>query len=194
MAREEDVLGEGGLNEVGLKALWQTQEEEGPVMAIEDIRRHADTFGAQVRRRNLTEYVAGAVVIVLFGGFAVVAKDAMLRASGVAIVLGCALVMWLMWRRASAGAAPADAAAADLMAFHKGELARQRDMLAWVPVWYLGPLVPGMALFYWGIARLGPVKASLWIAMAVSVAVFAGVAALNLWAARGIQRQIDELG
>lgn len=184
MASEDDVL----------KMLWQAQEEEAPPMAIEEIRRRSDRLGSLISRRNWTEYVAGFVVMLAFGGFALIAPNAVLKLGAVLTVLGTALVLWLMWRRGSAGKTPADAAAADLLDFHRRELARQRDLLAWAWLWYLGPLVPGMVLFFWGSAIGRPVTPALWASMALGIVMFVAIAVANLWAARRIQKEIDGLG
>ena len=46
---------------------------------------------------------------------------------------------------------PADAPAGECLAVHRRQLTRQRDMLRRVGPWQIGPIVPGLALFYAGL-------------------------------------------
>jgi hypothetical protein len=84
------------------------------------------------------------------------------------------------------------------IASHRRQLERQRDLLAGIWRWYLGPLVPGLVLFAVSLpfeqSRSGP---RAWIGTAVvlsiGAAVFVGIARLNRMAARQLQRKIDAL-
>ena len=80
---------------------------------------------------------------------------------------------------------------------YREELRRQQSALRTVWLWYLGPLVPGLVLFTIGMGRLiehAPgSRRPMWPFVVVMVAVFAAVWLLNLWGARRLQHQIDEL-
>ena len=82
--------------------------------------------------------------------------------------------------------------------YYRRELLRQRDALGTIWKWYLGPMVPGLAIFLVGASLQTPPGAhkQLWISItvALSIVVFGGVGALNAWGARRLQRRIDELG
>ena len=77
--------------------------------------------------------------------------------------------------------------------FQCTELARQRDALRSVWLWYLGPLLPGLVVFMWG--RQGgsahhPVEL---LVDGLMLAVFVAIAWLNRRSAAKLQRQIDAL-
>ncbi len=81
-----------------------------------------------------------------------------------------------------------------------GELDHQRDALRCVWSWYLGPMIPGLAVLVIGgeLARKPPgLPQHHWIAFGVSVTiislVFAGAGKLNQRAARRLQKRIEEL-
>jgi hypothetical protein len=77
-------------------------------------------------------------------------------------------------------------------------LERQRDLLRTVWSWYLGPLIPGLAVLITAYALANPAHwkyQGLFIAgYVLFVAAFVvGIAKLNAGAARKLQKQIDEL-
>ena len=91
---------------------------------------------------------------------------------------------------------PADMALTSCLAFHRGELERQRDLLRGVWKWYLLPLVPGMILFCLGPVMARPEKASLAVAVSIAagnLAFFVFIGELNRRAANKIQGRIDAL-
>lgn len=112
--------------------------------------------------------------------------------------LGAAFIAYQLRRRAAASAPPAAELASTLLAFHRKELERQRDALRSVPIWYLGPLVPGLGLFFTGGAMLQAERganAVLWAGFCFGfwALVFGLIAWLNLVAARELDRQVKEL-
>jgi hypothetical protein len=134
-----------------LKALWRDQPlEETPPMTLEFI--HARAFQSRVRRRNVIEYAASAVVLVTFGAYTVVLSDTVLRIASGLIIAGVLIVVWQLYRRASARPAPH----ADALSFHRAELVRQRDALRSAWLWYLMPFAPGLGLFMVGFALIRP--------------------------------------
>jgi membrane protein implicated in regulation of membrane protease activity len=93
---------------------------------------------------------------------------------------------------------PKDAGLTTCIEFQRRELERQRDLLSNVWSWYLGPLIPGMAVLITAYALANPAHwkyQGVFIAAYVLfvAAVFAGIGKLNGKAARKLQRQIDEL-
>jgi len=106
------------------------------------------------------------------------------------------IVVWIHFR-ASANPIPSQVSFMDYISRYREEVGRQQTALRTVWLWYLGPLVPGLALFTIGMSRLlehAPgSRRPMWPFLVVMVAVFVGVWLLNLWGARRLQRQIDEL-
>jgi hypothetical protein len=71
-------------------------------------------------------------------------------------------------------------------------------MLTGLWSWYLGPLVPGLVLMIVAMGRANPGHLRhIWpvtgVYLAVILLVFLAIDRLNKRAARGLQRQIDEL-
>lgn len=173
-----------------LKALWRDQPlEETPPMTLEFI--HARAFQSRVRRRNVIEYVACAVVVAVFGAYVAVLPYTVLRIASGLTVAAALLVAWQLWRRAAARPPPH----ADALSFHRAELVRQRDALRSAWLWYLAPFMPGLGLFMVGFAQIVP-KGAL-ANLLVLPASTAAYVALWIWNnARGrkrLQGEIDDL-
>jgi len=124
-----------------LKDLWRDQPTETPPMTLAQI--HARGFQDRVRRRNVIEYVACAIVAAVFGFYVVWLPDPFLKLSCGLIALGAAFVGWQLHRRASARPTPS----ANALDFHRAELVRQHAALGSAWAWYLAPFAPGLAIF-----------------------------------------------
>ena len=166
-------------------------------MTLEDIRRRARTFQTKIRRRNAREYAFAAAGTILYGIF-------LWYLPGLLTKVGCALTLiaiyYVVYRINRDGAArdfAADAAAGDCLAFHRRELARQRDLLSRVGRWQLGPMVPGLALFFAGlwVENVRDLKDAVIMTIAgiLMAAVLAVVYWLNVRAASRLQRDLDLL-
>jgi hypothetical protein len=122
-----------------------------------------------------------------------------MRAGNILMIGGLLYMAYQLHRRAAASDSPADLGWNTCLAFHRAELERQRDALASVWRWYLGPLMPGLAVLM-GAGCIAGFRHSALAGMLSLMVV--GVVALALrWmgrvnrkAAAGIQRQIDALG
>lgn len=176
-----------------IKALWREQTTESHPMTLERI--HARGFQSRIRRRNLVEYVASAIVVAAFSGYVVFLPSPILKLASAMTVVGCLVVVWQLHRRGSARALPPGASGQSSLAFHRAELVRQRDALRTVWLWYLAPFAPGMVLFNVGLLlrQPGPPLAQRLVLPAMMLAVFVGIWLLNLKGARRLQREIDDL-
>lgn len=180
------------LNPDDPRKLWQSQDAEDVTITLEEIRKRAARFEKRIQRRNVREYAAGAVVIVWSLVVCWIRHLHGWRLAPYALLLaGTIYIMFQLRRRASIRAVPADADTKTLIEFHRRELERQRDALRTVWRWYLLPWVPFFAAsaVQAGIDR--GITAGLVLAM-LSVAVVAGVWALNQWAARRLECKIQE--
>lgn len=165
-------------------------------MSVADIRERASTLQSTVKWRNFREYAVGALLIVVFSAAAYFAQTPL---SGFACALTAAGVAFVMWRMHVLGRAASDselaAAGHNWAAFYRQQLVRQRDALHGIWSWYLGPLVPGMVVYWISIG----VKGGMWSwliaagGLALTSAVFAWVAEANKRAAAALQAQIDVL-
>ncbi len=177
--------------------VWSAQETEGFAMPIEEIRARSTKLQSKVRHRNAWEYAAALVVVAAFGCYAWFLPGLLLKTGSVLVILGTMVVVWQLHWRASAETPPLGDSVMEHLAFQRRELARQRDALRSVALWYLGPFVPGFTLFLLGLYQRVPpnhaVPAALHATIGLSVAVFVGVWVLNRWGAARIQKQIDAL-
>ncbi|MGB7761518.1 MAG: hypothetical protein WBL61_16930 [Bryobacteraceae bacterium] len=182
-----------------LRKAWQNQPVEKIAMSLEEIRRRAGKFQRRIRWRNAREYVAFAIVVVVFGYYCKLFPSPVMRAGSVMIIAGALYAAYQLHRRASSETAPAAGAFEHCLGFHRRGLERQRDALRSIWSWYLGPLIPGLAVFIAGTAitaPIGPIRYRVLMA-AVSFAVvgvaFWLVAQLNRRGARKLEAQIDRL-
>jgi len=166
--------------------------------------KRASKFARMVSIRNGIEYAAGALVFVLFSGAAILAvmrSEFMIALSMAMVVAGIVVVVWNLKRRASnLVQKPEDACLVHL----KRQYQHQYKALRSVPMWYVGPFVPGLALFYGAItynaAQVIGVEAALrGLAQygGITVGLFAIIILANIVAARSLKRQIaifDALG
>jgi hypothetical protein len=181
-----------------MKELWQSQQTEGFRMSIEKIRASSRKFQRKIQWRNGGEYAAALVVIVLFGFQFAHTGDILARTGFAVIVASMIYVVWNLHSRGSAKAFPNDAGIASCLEFQRRELERQRDLVSSVWRWYLGPMIPGLAILIVAFGRANPQHLKypgvlVAIYAAVIGIVFWGIGKLNSAAAERLQKQIDEL-
>lgn len=181
-----------------LKQAWQAAPAAEPLPSIANLERRATRFERTIRLRNAIEYVAAALVVTLFGAFAIWMPLPVptMRVGAALIAIGGIVVAWQLHRRASL--ALPDMGLPVLLR-HRTELVRQRDALASVWLWYLLPLVPGLVLMLLGPAIDGGWDLLLRLrfadaaALALPPAFFVWVWWINRRAAAKLTRMIDEL-
>lgn len=131
------------------RALWQAQAAADTAPTLKEIHMQAEAFQKRIRRRNMIEYIAAAVVIAgftpgLFG------PSWLMKAGCLEIILAMVFITWQLHRRGSARKAPTDVPGAALLEFHRSELLRQRDAVRTAWLWNVTPLVPGLVLLMLG--------------------------------------------
>jgi hypothetical protein len=183
-----------------IKAIWGAQAVEPNLVTVEQIRANADKFQSAVRRRNRVEYAAGVFVVAGFGSYIWLFPTPLVQLGSLLIIAAAIFIMVWIHFRASANPIPSHISFIDYISRYREELRRQQSALRTVWLWYLAPFVPGFVLFTIGMGRLlehalGN-RRPLWpiaVVIVAIVGVFAGVWLLNLWGARRLQHQIDEL-
>jgi hypothetical protein len=180
-----------------VRVIWGAQTVEPNLVTVEQIRVNANKFQSAVQRRNRVEYAAAVLVVAGFGSYLWIFPTPLMRLGSLLIIAGTIfIVVWIHFR-ASTNPVPSQISFMDYISRYREELRRQQTALRTVWLWYLGPLVPGLALFTIGMSRLlehAPGSGHpMWPFLVVVVGVFVGVWLLNLWGARRLQRQIDEL-
>jgi hypothetical protein len=129
-----------------LPDLWQNQPVDPVRLVLADLREQARQFEKTIARRNLFEYLTALFVVAFFGWYALAAEGIAARLGAALIVLGTLAIAYRLHTRGRAQALPSDALASQTAAFYRQELERQRDLLRTFWRWYLGPLIPGLAL------------------------------------------------
>lgn len=183
-----------------IRDLWTNQPSESFTMSVEEIRSRATKLQSVVQRRNFREFAVGAVLIVLFSWSTYAAGTLLGKLGSAMIAAGVAFVLWRLYVVARAATKDEMAVTGSWASFYRQELVRQRDALQSIWWWYLGPLIPGMAL-HWLAAALKAIEseASFWawtttvLGIAFSVVVFALVGFANKRAAQGLQAEIEAL-
>ena len=178
----------------GLRGLWQAQAaRDGEPASVEALMRKESKLARAVRMRNLTEYVAAALVIAAFGGMAFALASWVMKTACVLVIVAAVFVVRRLHRDGTALPEPApEMPLAEQLAHYRAQLSRQRDLLRGVPRWYIAPFLPGLALFIVGRAmeqtRSAP---SGIVALSISVAIILGVLALIVLANRRAERQLE---
>ena len=183
-----------------LQTLWHAQAADTAFTQPEDLMERTSSFERQVRRRNRLEYFAGGFVIaltiplvVLFVGIGLMG----MAVSMALVAIGVLVVLWNLHRRASAEVRrPEEECRTHLLTQYR----RQADALRKVPLWYIGPLVPGVLGVYTTVGFMALGQADAWdiaenigVPLAATLAFFGFVIWLNLRAARKLAEQAEEL-
>ena len=181
-----------------LKELWQSQKTEGVRMTVAEVQASSGKFQRRIQGRNAREYVASAVMVVFFGFEFWRDGDLLVRIGFALLIAGLCYLAWQLHVRASWSPLPKDAGLSSYVEYKRRELERQRDALNSVWRWYLGPLVPGMAVLLLAFFRANPghLKHPAFIVVPEAIffaAVSFVIAKLNSNAARRLQKEIDEL-
>jgi len=175
--------------------LWQNQEADEMKISITELRAKAAKFQNRIQRRNLREQLACLFVIIAFGWMFFKSPAAVPRIGFGLIVVGAIYVAWHLWAKGTPNALPSDIGSANCVEFYRRELEKQRDLLQDIWKWYLGPLIPGMAiLVIGGILDAPPERRWFPSGYAVfCIALFWGIGQFNFRAARRLTQQMEEL-
>jgi hypothetical protein len=175
-----------------LKDLWKQQAVDTPTFTPESLQARANAFYRTIRRRNVREHAAGAVVVAANTFYWWLFEDLLTRIACLLIIAGTLFVTVQLHRRACARRPSPEQLAAPVSTYHRAELVRQRDALRSVFFWYLLPMFPGIELFF--LARQLQMNASMNLSVYLLYPALAAVIVwLNRYAAGKLQQQIDEL-
>lgn len=175
-----------------LQTLWQTAEADSPLPAAEAIQARANALRSRLLRRNLTEYLAAGLVVCVFAAYAVMFPPLLCKLGAVLVCLASLLVSGILaWR----GHPRQTDMGEDCLAFYVAELRRQSRLLRWVWLWYIAPFLPGLALFFIGLAQGLPPSYRIVIGPSIVVVavIFTGIIWLNRHIARGLERTLQSL-
>jgi len=176
--------------------LWQDQPVEGITMSAEIIRKRAAKFERKILWRNIREYVASLIAVVLLAYSLVTAHDPFFQITFGLFIAGLAWVVLQLHRKGSVKGTPVGVDTLTSLRFYRAELERQRKLVGSVWSWYLAPLVPGFLVYTVGYAIRNP-RPAAWAGLALMDGIVAGlfyvIWKMNTRAARCLQRMIDEL-
>jgi hypothetical protein len=177
-----------------LKRLWRSQAEDIPSLSLDRVRRRARALERRVHLRNIGEYAAGVVALILVMPAFWSAPNRVLTAGGAVLLAGMTFVVYRLHTAGAARTLPSGLGVSACAAFYRDELERQRALLENVWTWYLLPFWPGMALILIGgiIERPDRWPFALGLA-AVGVLMAFQIAWTNARSARTIQQVIDGL-
>ena len=175
-----------------LKALWQSQPAISNSYSFEQLQRDALGFRRKIVRRNIQESIAAVMVALIFGFYAWELSVLTMRIGSGLVVLGSFIILYQLQQRASMRELPPESLALPYITYFREELVRQRDALRTVWLWYVGPVVPGIGVFIWGMAEPNPADFP-WQITSVFIVPFIVVIAMNFFAAHRIQRKIGQL-
>jgi len=174
-----------------IRNVWQNQPVENIPMPLEEIRQKARQFEKRINRRNLREYIGAVFVVAAFTFYIFKFPSLTIRAGSALIIAGTLCIVVQIYKRASPVTLPVDLALTASLEFHRRELVRQRDLLRSVWRWYIGPIVPGLVVFYAGIK---PQRGAGWVFNVLGfLVVFGLIIWVNHHAAVGLDRKIAEL-
>ena len=177
----------------GVDRLRPAPVSGGVSMTHKEIRRKAQEFETKIKRRNRGEYIAVAVLVAIFGWQLASSANLIANIGGALIIAGALYVAHHLRKQGSAKTLPADAAFVNSVAFYRTELERQRDLLRRVWLWYLGPLIPGGVVMYWGLGAADRYSVQSLVGGTVVMLFLLLIGKLNKMAAGQLQHEIDEL-
>ena len=178
-----------------LKTVWQGQHPEAIQMSIDEIRTKARNFEHKIRRRNLREYVAAAVVAAAFAWFAWHSPWPIIRMGHLTMAVGALFFAYQLHRRGSSRTEPREMGSMGCLNFYLGQLERERTLLDESWKWMIW-LIPGMIVLMAGaIANQAVHKAAPFLAI---TCLWIGIwlwmmLKRNKRKARALQQEIDEL-
>lgn len=177
--------------------VWQNQPVGSHPLSLDEIRSKSLKFQRSIRWRNLREYLASMAVVMYFGYVFWVRDDPLMRLGTAATVAGALYVVYQLHKRGSSRNLPEEPGLSTCLEFHRIELVRQRELLRDVWRWYLLPFFPGFGLIILSVAlRVSSIPGGgelLFLVVSGVLLVSFLIAKLNQWAARRLQREIDEL-
>jgi len=108
-----------------LQSLWQDQPAQATAMSHDELRQRSQWLTRRVSRRNLREYVAGAMALVVCGYLAWKVPLPLMRVGFVTSVPALVFIIYHLHRYGSARAMPTDMGLTSCLQFYRGELERQ---------------------------------------------------------------------
>ena len=184
------------MSELDLKALWNAQEPgEELSVDIDVIQARAAEFESKVRRRNILEWMASALLVLWVGYDALGTTDTLQLVGQIIIIfaaIGVSAYLYLRGRVTMEIDPTCDTRS--YVEAVASSLDAQAKLLDRVPIWYLAPFAIGLAVQFVGyMPPDGAPTATWWVVVSSVGTVFLVIAWLNLSRARSLRREAVEL-
>ena len=164
-------------------------------MSIDEIRTRARNFDLKIRRRNLREYIAAALIAAAFTFFAWHSPSTIIRVGHALVAAGALYLGYQLHRRASSKTVPRELGAMGCLDFHLRQLERERIFLDNSWKWGIG-LIPGLIVVMAGAIAAGYLAKALPFLLITCLWIGTWLWMMlkrNKRKARTLQREIDEL-
>ncbi len=179
---------------------WTSAQSDATFSDPAECAVRVTKFERQICIRNWVEYGAAVLVTVLFGGTTIAALfkgEVLVGLSTLAILIGVFVAMrGLKQRGSNLERRPEDSCLLHL----RRQYNHQYLALRAVPRWYIGPMMPGVVLFYVAVTVnmaevIGWANILVGIAgpIAITMTLFGAVVLANWFAARNLKTKIDAI-
>jgi hypothetical protein len=181
------------------KQAWQASAANPALPNIGAVQADADRFYRTIRRRNRREHAGSRFAVVVCAVLMFLIPYPSARIGVAMTMIGIFISAWQFHLRAPATPPPDQGAPEPILIHHRAQLERQRKVVASIFTWGLLPALPGIVVIMFSMVLDGRVAGPLqlprlvWIACAFVAIVFFGIWLLNQYAARHLQKQIDEI-
>jgi hypothetical protein len=175
-------------------ALWRRQAMPVRIPTPEEIRGRLSGLDRRTRLRNLIEYATAALAVLGAGGIAaleILLGGPDLGTLGIVLIgLGAIVIVFQLRARTRGSAIDGTQPSIDA---YRALLRRERDALASVWLWYVGPMLPGVALVYCDAALKVKGNGLIFVGAValVTIIFFAWVIAINRRGAREMDAELQ---
>lgn len=170
--------------------MWQAQNPEPFRMSAAEVAERARRLQRRIRWRNAREYLAAAAVLPVCVFWMWKLPNPIMRAGAGIMAASLLYIIYQLHKRGGSREMTGDC-----YGYYREELVRQRDAVASVWRWYLGPMIPGLLVMTLGSLYHSNRRHTwfVWSYLAVCAVFFYFVGKLNERAARKLQQKIEEL-
>lgn len=145
------------MKEEEIKQIWKNSDTQllpADANTLKKLRTEVDRMNSGIRRRDALEIGIAVLVVVLFGGMALLFENVYTRIGCGIIVLGAAVIIGMLRRYRKKEKDGQEAIREHVrveLAFYR----KQRQLLKSVLLWYTLPIYTGLLLFFFGLTGSG---------------------------------------
>jgi hypothetical protein len=172
--------------------MWRQQPRQDQAMPVEEVRRRAAAFDANVERWKLVGALTVALLIVKNIWEVWVDTDVLERAGDALMVLALVFIVFRFWRHSRLERVPSTLGRMSCVEHYRARLVRERELSrdAWA---YVLPFVPGFGEIILSRAFQGRPSSQVAVLIALAIIMFAVVLWVIARGRRTIEREIEAL-